>query len=94
MVSLTEQAAARAEKVAPGVKTKAVTHEGAPAKVLVEASKGADLLVVGSRGLGGFGGLVLGSVGRSCALHAHCPIAIVRPSASDDRRWWPPSASW
>lgn len=92
MVSLTEEAVARAEKLASGVTTKAVTHEGAPAKVLVEASPGADLLVVGSRGLGGFGGMVLGSVGRSCGLHAHCPVVIVRPSRSapDERQWWPP----
>lgn len=53
--------------------------EGAPAEVLLERAEGADLLVVGSRGHGGFKELVLGSVGHQCALHAPCPVVIVRP---------------
>jgi nucleotide-binding universal stress UspA family protein len=51
--------------------------EGAAAAALVEESRGADLLVVGSRGLGGFRGLLLGSVGQQCAHHAACPVVIV-----------------
>jgi nucleotide-binding universal stress UspA family protein len=54
--------------------------EGAPAPVLLEAAKGADLLVVGMRGHGGFVGLLLGSVSQQCAHHAPCPIAIVPPA--------------
>jgi len=54
--------------------------EGAAATVLVDQSRGADLLVVGSRGHGGFTGLLLGSVGQQCAQHSACPVVIVRPT--------------
>lgn len=57
--------------------TKMVT--GSPAGVLVKRSAQADLLVVGSRGLGGLKGMLLGSVGHHCAAHAHCPVVIVHP---------------
>ncbi len=76
---IVDQAGAHVADVAPGVTFKGVTHEGPAAKDLIEASEGADLLVVGSRGLGGFSGLLLGSVSQQCALHSHCPIVIVRP---------------
>jgi nucleotide-binding universal stress UspA family protein len=51
--------------------------EGRPAAVRVDESRGADLLVVGSRGHGGFTGLLLGSVSQQCAHHAACPVVIV-----------------
>jgi nucleotide-binding universal stress UspA family protein len=54
------------------------TVEGHPAKVLVDASDGADLLVVGNRGHGGFTGMLLGSVSGHVLAHAHCPTVIVR----------------
>jgi nucleotide-binding universal stress UspA family protein len=49
-----------------------------PARALLDASEGADLLVVGARGLGGFRGLLLGSVSQQCLHHATCSVAVVR----------------
>lgn len=51
---------------------------GTPASVLLHAARGATLLVVGSRGRGGFAGLLLGSVAQHCAQHAECPVVVVR----------------
>ena len=51
---------------------------GHPAQVLIDESKDADLLVVGSRGHGGFTGMMLGSVSTHCVTHAHCPVTVVR----------------
>jgi nucleotide-binding universal stress UspA family protein len=64
---------------AGGVTIERRVVEGAAAAVLVEESRGADLLVVGSRGHGGFAQLLLGSVSQQCAHHAECPVVIVRP---------------
>jgi nucleotide-binding universal stress UspA family protein len=54
--------------------------EGRTPEVLIERAKEADLLVVGSRGLGGFGGLLLGSASQQCALHANEPVVVVPSS--------------
>lgn len=56
--------------------------EGNPAQVLLDAAEGADLLVVGSRGRGGFTGALLGSVSQHCASHAPCPVVIIRGKES------------
>lgn len=58
------------------VTTKAV--EGQAAAVLLDAARDAELLVVGCRGLGGFRGLLLGSVSQQCVDHAPCPVVVVR----------------
>jgi nucleotide-binding universal stress UspA family protein len=50
-----------------------------PAEALIHRSRDADLLVIGTRGLGGFAGVLLGSVAHHCIQHAQCPILIVRP---------------
>ena len=51
--------------------------QGTPAEALLRVAAGADLLVVGSRGRGGFTGLLLGSVSQQCAHHAPCPLVII-----------------
>ncbi|MFL6055321.1 MAG: universal stress protein [Actinoallomurus sp.] len=52
--------------------------EGNAARVLLEAADGADLLVVGNRGHGGFTGALLGSVSQHCVQHANCPVVVIR----------------
>jgi nucleotide-binding universal stress UspA family protein len=66
-----------AEAASSGVSVTPIVREGQPADVLVAEARDADLLVVGSRGLGGFKGLLLGSVSQQCAHHATCPVTIV-----------------
>jgi nucleotide-binding universal stress UspA family protein len=54
------------------------TVGGHPAKTLIDMAEGADLLVVGSRGHGGFVGSLIGSVSHYCVNHATCPVVVVR----------------
>jgi nucleotide-binding universal stress UspA family protein len=62
----------------PSLTIQARTVEGHPAEVLVEASRHADLLVVGSRGHGAFSGMLIGSVSQHCTAQAHSPVVVYR----------------
>jgi nucleotide-binding universal stress UspA family protein len=64
-----------------GVIVRRHVREGYPARVLMDAADGADLLVVGCRGHGGFAGLLLGSVSAQCVHHAPCPVLVMRGKA-------------
>ena len=61
-----------------GLSLLAVKEHGYPPQVLIEASRYASLLVMGSRGHGGFVGMLLGSVSQHCVAHAHCPVVVIR----------------
>lgn len=65
------------ERLEPGIDSDSRAVHGQPADVLVQESQDADLLVVGSRGFGGFKRLMLGSVSQQVAHHASCPVVIV-----------------
>ena len=71
-------AIARVRAAHPALRVDPRVVSGHPAPILVEASKGAQLLVVGSRGRGEFVGMLLGSVSEYCATNAHCPVLIHR----------------
>lgn len=82
----TEARADESRAAHPGLTVEVKVALGSPASVLVEASVNADLVVVGSRGMGGFRGLLVGSVGVQVASSASCPVVVIRkepsPSAS------------
>jgi nucleotide-binding universal stress UspA family protein len=61
----------------PPVQVREIVRRGSAARELVHASQGAQLLIVGSRGHGGFSGLRLGSASSASAQHAHCPVLII-----------------
>lgn len=63
--------------------------QGHPAHTLIEAARGADLLVVGCRGHGGFTGMLLGSVSQQVVAHAPCPVVVVH---DEDHATAPPGA--
>jgi len=74
MVTALAQAVTRAN---PGVPVDQIVGYGHPVQLLVEASKEADLLVVGRRGHAAIAGMQLGSVSIHCVTHAHCPVVVV-----------------
>ena len=64
---------------------RSVVEDRNAAEALVELSAGCELLVVGSRGRGGFTSLLLGSVSHAAVLHARCPVVVI-PAAAEDRK--------
>ncbi|MEV1109305.1 universal stress protein [Micromonospora sp. NPDC049751] len=79
---LVRKAAADAATAHPGLTVTGEVYDGPPALVLQERSTDAGMLVLGSRGHGGFGGLLAGSTAVAVAAHAHCPVVIVRDGAA------------
>ena len=78
-MALLEQFTSQLVPRTPAVDVRTSVEEGKnPAEVLIERSAEADLLVVGSRGHGGFLGMLLGSVSQHLVAHANCPVVIVR----------------
>ena len=61
----------------PGVEVETISERGHAAKVLLDNSKDAQMLVIGSRGHGGFTGLLLGSVGQNVASHGETPVVVI-----------------
>ena len=80
---LAERLAGWTEKY-PDVPVRRLVARDRPARALVEESGRAQLVVVGSRGRGGFHGLLLGSVSQALLHHAHCPVAVVRSPRGDE----------
>jgi len=84
-VALT-MAAARAAKVAPDLLIDTDHLDGAPAEAVTAAGNGALMLVVGSRGVGAFTAMILGSVSRYAATHASSPVVVVRQEITAAQR--------
>lgn len=76
------QASAGSPATAPTVPIESVVTEGSAAQALVDASEGAEMVVVGARGHGGFMGLLIGSVASQVVHHAKCPVVVIPKPAS------------
>lgn len=73
-----DEARAIASEVAPDIKIGHTVAEGSPIDMLLEMSKNCTMIVMGSRGLGGLSGMVMGSVSAAVVSHAECPVVVVR----------------
>jgi nucleotide-binding universal stress UspA family protein len=81
------EAVARVHSLAPDVRVETATGYGRAANLLVDASAGAAMVVVGARGRGAVASMMLGSTSVDVAAHAHCPVAVIRqlPTAEPQR---------
>jgi nucleotide-binding universal stress UspA family protein len=79
--NLVDRTVALARAAAPGLDVDGIAVPLPPARALVDASTGAELVVVGSRGHGTLASLALGSVADACIRHAAAPVAVIRPEA-------------
>jgi nucleotide-binding universal stress UspA family protein len=79
------EALAEVSGLEPHVPVHPLVTCGVAAEVLLHEARGADLLVVGSRGHGGFASALLGSVSMYCVLHAHCPVLVLRDGDEGDQ---------
>jgi nucleotide-binding universal stress UspA family protein len=77
--AILEETANKAHAEHPGVVVRSTLVAGGGASTLVELSRDASLVVLGSRGSGGFAGLLIGSVGAQVAMHSHAPVLVVPP---------------
>lgn len=80
-----------ARRIAPDLRMSFEIREGSAIDLLLELSRDAAMIVMGSRGLGGLSGMVMGSVSASVVSHAHCPVVVVREDnhLTDDNRYGP-----
>jgi nucleotide-binding universal stress UspA family protein len=79
-----QQGAAEATQLDPGIAVSSSVVAGQPVAVLCDLSRQARMLVLGSRGHGGFAGLLAGSVSVAVAVHAHCPVVVIRQLPATD----------
>ncbi len=77
-----QDAVDRARQAHPGLEASGAVIDGQPAAVLHREAQQARLVVIGSRGLGGFSGLLLGSTGVTLSAHSPCPVVVVREASS------------
>jgi nucleotide-binding universal stress UspA family protein len=80
---LAEEARDKAKTLEPSIEVQALAVGGHPADALLEQGAGAQLIVVGRRGLGGFKSLLLGSVSQQVVHHAACPVVVVQQPEGD-----------